>query len=236
MIAVQVRSVLLALGIVLGAATATVRADNKDDARAHVAVGDTHYKLGEFAEALAEYTRAYELYPAPPLLFNLGQCHRNLKQWDKAVFFFEGYLRERPTAKNRALVEDLLAEAHRELDKQRAAEAGAAAAAQRHADEVEQARLAAERQRIEEEQRIRLEAERRRIEEQQQREAERQRAEDARIAAEREDRDRDHLYRKWWFWSAVGSAALVAGGTAYYFSGTTTLIPPTGTLGNLDRR
>jgi len=104
------------VGIVLSVTVA--RADPRlDRAKQQVAVADIDYRLARFGDALAGYTRAYELYPVPALLFNIGQCHRNLKDYAKAVFFFEGYLRDLPAATNRALVEDLIREAQAELDK-----------------------------------------------------------------------------------------------------------------------
>lgn len=47
--------------------------------------------------------------------------------------------------------------------------------------------------------------------------------------------DKAPLYKRWWFWTIVGSAALTAGGTAYYLGQQDPPIP-TGTLGWLDRR
>ena len=70
-----------------------------------------HYRLGRFTQALVGYEAAYALYKAPPFLFNIAQCHFQLQNWDRAVFFFEGYLRDQPNATNRALVEDLIREA-----------------------------------------------------------------------------------------------------------------------------
>jgi tetratricopeptide (TPR) repeat protein len=96
---------------------APVRADDRvAQAKQQVEAADIDYRLGRFGEALDEYTRAYELYPVPPLLFNIGQCHRNLADHAKAIFFFEGYLRDEPTASNRALVEDLIRESRAALD------------------------------------------------------------------------------------------------------------------------
>lgn len=93
------------------ALTATAHADSGTArARREVRAADIDYRLGRFGPALAGYTRAYELYPVPELLFNIAQCHKNLKDYDKAIFFFEGYLRDAPNAANRALVEDLLRE------------------------------------------------------------------------------------------------------------------------------
>ncbi|MHB1846971.1 MAG: hypothetical protein ACYCWW_19285 [Deltaproteobacteria bacterium] len=68
------------------------------------------YDAGEFEKALADATRAYELAPVPGLLYNLGQCHRALHHWERAAFFYRGYLRGRPDAKNRGEVRALIAE------------------------------------------------------------------------------------------------------------------------------
>lgn len=217
------RLCLAAICLVLG--LGRVHADNKLDAKPHVASADRQYQLGRFTEALAEYTKAYELYPAPPLLFNIAQCHRGLKNWEGAIFFFDGYLRERPSAENRKVVQDLIEEAQSELQKQRERALAGDVAAKRRAEADEKLRLHAEQLRIEDEQKLRAQAER-------------QKLEDARrFAIEPHEHDRgDRLTRKWWFWTAIGSVALAAGGTAYYFSGATTTAPPTGSLGGLDRR
>jgi tetratricopeptide (TPR) repeat protein len=93
-------AILLAGATALGApAPSVVTVDAKPvnaraQARAQVKKAQLDYKLARFEQALAEYSRAYELYPTPALLFNLGQCHRNLKNHERAIFFFEGYLRE----------------------------------------------------------------------------------------------------------------------------------------------
>jgi tetratricopeptide (TPR) repeat protein len=68
------------------------------------------YEAGDFDKALADAQRAYELDPIPGILFNLGQCHRALRHWDRAEFFYRGYLRKKPEAKNRDSVIALIAE------------------------------------------------------------------------------------------------------------------------------
>jgi hypothetical protein len=78
--------------------------------------------VGHFDQALDLYTKAYERYPKPALLFDIGQCHRLLGHYERAVFFFQGYLRGQPDAPNRPLVEKLIADAQQKLDAQRAAE------------------------------------------------------------------------------------------------------------------
>ncbi len=208
---------------ILGAALAApARADDKHAAKTAAKQATTDYKLGDFKAALGGYSEAYRLFPAPGLLFNIAQCHKNLKNHEQAIHFYEGYLRELPKAKNRSDVEALLAETRRELDAQRAAEE------QRRQEE--QARAEAEKQRAE---------------------AEKQRAETERIAAERklqqqleqqraaEDaRRRDAgapIYKKWWFWTAVGVVAVAAGGTVYVVTSDSGSLPE-GSLGNFDAR
>jgi tetratricopeptide (TPR) repeat protein len=218
---------ILIVGIALAMSLGSASADNKQDAKPHVVAADRQYQLGHFAEALGEYSKAYELYAAPPLLFNIAQCHRGLKNWERAIFFYDQYLDARPKAENRKFVEDLIQEAQAELDKQRETKAAADTTAKQRADADEKLRLHAAQVRIDEDQKLRVEAERQKLEDARRLDIERRR--------DQESRD-NRLTRKWWFWTAVGSAALVAGGTAYYFSGSTTMVPPSGSLGGLDRR
>src|SRR5215213_9543292 len=85
--------------------------DPKQQAKKLFDEATEHYKVGRFAVALEGYEAAYALFKAPAFLFNIAQCHFQLENWDRAAFFFEGYLREQPNATNRALVEDLIRDA-----------------------------------------------------------------------------------------------------------------------------
>ena len=96
---------------------AAPQSDPKVEARKLFDQATEQYKVGKFAEALVGYEAAYALFKAPAFLFNIAQCHFQLQNWDRAVFFFQSYLREQPEAANRALVEDLMREAH---DRQKA--------------------------------------------------------------------------------------------------------------------
>ncbi len=96
--------------VVLVAMAATAHAEPSREARAHFEAGQRHHKLGRFAEAIDEYQRAYELAPLPDLLFNIGQCYRNLKNWERAIFFFDRYLEEAPDSRDAELVRSLIAE------------------------------------------------------------------------------------------------------------------------------
>jgi tetratricopeptide (TPR) repeat protein len=72
--------------------------------------GEKLFALGRFEEALAAYQQAFEEYPLPEFLFNIGQCHRNLGSYDQAIFSFRKYLRLKPDAENREATEELIAE------------------------------------------------------------------------------------------------------------------------------
>lgn len=153
------------LGFVLTLAlAASARADDGDDARALFAKATHEYKLGRFREAVELYRQAYDKKPLPAFLFNLGQCHFALEEYEQAVFFYEGYLRESPETPNRALVEELIREAkalrdqaaaaerarlaHQQLEMQQrlAAEEKARLEAAERAARAEKARLEAEQQ------------------------------------------------------------------------------------------
>jgi tetratricopeptide (TPR) repeat protein len=85
------------------------RADDTARAKAHFVKGEAHFSLGEFRSALVEYRRAYLLRPLPPLLFNMAQCHRHLGELERAAFllwrFLESDPAERPREQARAVLE-----------------------------------------------------------------------------------------------------------------------------------
>jgi tetratricopeptide (TPR) repeat protein len=195
--------------------------DNKQKAKKHFKIAEQHYKLGRFPEALAEYSQAYELAPLAGFLFNIGQCHRLLGNHERAVFFYEGYLREKPDARNRKAVLKLIEDSRKELDLE-----------------------LAEQKRIEEEQRkATLLKKERDSERERTREKERMLVlERERLAALVETRRKEQekppaFYETWWFWTIVGSAvAAAAGGTVYALNSGGDPVLPSGNLGTLDLR
>jgi tetratricopeptide (TPR) repeat protein len=54
--------------------------------------GQIQYRIGNFERALALYKQALELAEKPTLIFNIAQCHFQLKQWHKALFHYRHYL------------------------------------------------------------------------------------------------------------------------------------------------
>jgi hypothetical protein len=132
-----------AVTLPLAVTTDVAAAEPREEAKALATRGAMAFKLAHFQEALDLYTQAYERFPAPALLFNLGQCNKNLGHYDRALFFFQGYLRDKPDAPNRAAVVTLIAEATKQLADERAAHASEEAE-HRKLEEAEAAKLAAE--------------------------------------------------------------------------------------------
>jgi tetratricopeptide (TPR) repeat protein len=67
--------------------------------------GRKQFDLGKFDEAIRLFEEAYDVYPYPEALYNLGQAWRQKGDVKKAVFYYKSYLRNKPTAANRADVE-----------------------------------------------------------------------------------------------------------------------------------
>ncbi len=110
--------VMLAVAMLL----ALVRGASAEDAETRVAKryfekGQKLFALGKFDQALEEYQAAYDAKPIPDILFNIGQCYRNLGDFEAAIFSFKKYLKLTPRAENRELVEDYITELEAEQDK-----------------------------------------------------------------------------------------------------------------------
>ena len=94
---------------------AFVRAAHAEDpaeraAKRHYERGQKLFNLQKFDEALEQYQKAFDAKPIPSFLFNIGQCHRNLGDYDAAIFSFKRYLKLDPEAENREQVEELIDE------------------------------------------------------------------------------------------------------------------------------
>jgi len=95
-------------------------ASAEKEARALFQRAEMSFNLGKFPEALADYQAAYEAKPLPGFLFNIAQCYRNMGNPERARFFYRRYLALEPRTSNRRLVEDLIAEMTRLMEKQAA--------------------------------------------------------------------------------------------------------------------
>ena len=60
-----------------------------EEAKHRFGQAKTEYDLAHFDDALADFEAAYKAKPLPAFLFNIGQCHFQLKHFDRAVFEFD---------------------------------------------------------------------------------------------------------------------------------------------------
>jgi tetratricopeptide (TPR) repeat protein len=93
-----------------------------EQAREQYERGIVAYNLERFDDAIAAFTRAYELDPAPTLLFNIAQSRWKKGENERALFYYRRYLEADPGAANRATVEARI----RELEGARRAPVAAA--------------------------------------------------------------------------------------------------------------
>jgi tetratricopeptide (TPR) repeat protein len=70
---------------------------------------EAYYKLQDWSKALELYEAAYLLSPQPELLFNIGQCYRQLGKYEQSLRSYRTYLREVPDDINREQIEQLIA-------------------------------------------------------------------------------------------------------------------------------
>jgi tetratricopeptide (TPR) repeat protein len=107
----------LVLWIVVGVTALTGRtalaAGDSDDrtaaARKLFELGMGRFQLDEWDAAIAYWEEGFRNKPAPELLYNIAQAHRRAHRPDKALTFYQKYLRLSPDAANRADVERIIA-------------------------------------------------------------------------------------------------------------------------------
>ena len=100
---------LLAILALLFAATSARAEDlSTKAAKRHFDRGEKLFALGKFDEALDEYQKAFDAKPIPDFLFNIGQCYRNLGDYQQAIFSFKKYLKLEPDAPDKDKVERLI--------------------------------------------------------------------------------------------------------------------------------
>ena len=103
--------------VVLAARVATADDTAVAEARLHFERGEKLYALTRFSEAIDEYQKAFDAKPLPDFLFNIGQCYRNLGDYDAAIFSYRKYLKLAPDAPNREQVEQLIVELEARRDR-----------------------------------------------------------------------------------------------------------------------
>ena len=79
-------------------------------AKRHYERGEKLFALARFDQALDEYQQAFDAKPLGDFLYNIGQCYRNLSDYNQAIFSFKKYLKLKPDADDRDKVEKLIEE------------------------------------------------------------------------------------------------------------------------------
>ena len=107
----------------------------EQQARTLFADGQKAYDVGEFERALTLYSEAYKLKPLPGFLFNIGQCHRQLGNFERAGFFYGRFIDNSNTeAPNVELARELMADVlRRQAEKDTAEKRAAQEKAERRA-------------------------------------------------------------------------------------------------------
>lgn len=68
------------------------------------------FNLGHYEKAASMYEDVYKITLEPVLLYNIAQARRLGGDLEKAIFFYKGYLRAQPQAKNRLEVQRRIAD------------------------------------------------------------------------------------------------------------------------------
>lgn len=87
------------------------KADSADESASAAALyraGNAEYSLGHYREALDRFERAFRIKQVPAMLFNIAQCHRQLKQFEQASITYTAFLRLAPTSPQAGLARSLL--------------------------------------------------------------------------------------------------------------------------------
>lgn len=111
--------VLIVFAVLIGTWSSPARAQDRDKALALFEDSDRAYKAGEFEKAAELLREAYELYPEPLLLYNLGRAQEGLGDTAGAVESYERYLAEAQEIKDRGAIERRVETLKAQLAKQR---------------------------------------------------------------------------------------------------------------------
>jgi tetratricopeptide (TPR) repeat protein len=189
------------------------RADTQ--AREKFRIAQKAFNLGNFEQALDYYSQAYSLKAHPGFLFNIAQCYRMLREYERAAFFYKRYLAlATPGRAETTLVTGLIQEVETkqaQLEQEARDQAEAAEFRERELARSQMAKAEADA------------AEKRRLEliakEQAEREAAQRATQIAEAARAEASKPPPSLWstlsHKWWFWAGAGVLAAGVGVTVY---------------------
>jgi len=83
---------VLTLGLWLLAASAVAQS-NVELAKRYYLLGEELYNQSDYRAALEQIEKSYRLSGRPPLLHNIARCHESLGEHEKAIQYYEEYLK-----------------------------------------------------------------------------------------------------------------------------------------------
>jgi iron complex outermembrane receptor protein len=107
----------LALGALV-VCTATARADERTEARAHFKKGMAAIAEGHYDSGIEELKKAYDILPHPNVLYNIARAYVDVGDLENAVIYYRRYLEGNP--KDRDEVAQIVASLEARIRKQQA--------------------------------------------------------------------------------------------------------------------
>jgi tetratricopeptide (TPR) repeat protein len=106
----------LVFAVLFAAVAARADDDRVTRARSHFEAGRALYSLGNYGDALREFTAGYQLVERPEFLLNIGQTFRRLGDLEKARANYVEFLARAPAADPmRTQAQEILVELEREI-------------------------------------------------------------------------------------------------------------------------
>src|SRR5262245_34583792 len=91
------RVMVALMAMLAGGGRARAEEARELQARSHFAIGQGHYRLGNFAEAIESFQAGYRLKPLPLFLFNIAQAARKSARFEMALDYYVQYLEREPS-------------------------------------------------------------------------------------------------------------------------------------------
>src|SRR5262245_50367416 len=105
-------AILVALALAWISSAAPAHADGAEEsaeAKSFFEKGMAHFQLEEYDAAIEKWEAGFRIRPVPEFLYNIAQAYRLSHRPEKALNFYQKYLRMAPKAPNRADVEKHIA-------------------------------------------------------------------------------------------------------------------------------
>jgi tetratricopeptide (TPR) repeat protein len=78
----------------------------REQSRLHYELGRAAYSRHEWARALSEFKKAYEIVPIPDFIYNIGRCQEQLGQFKNAAASYRLFIATKPDAAERTQLEE----------------------------------------------------------------------------------------------------------------------------------